>query len=441
MSKLDSTYYKLKHTALVNLANAYYSSTNVSEALVWARRSMLMATEHNNPTLQITSCQILSAIYRAIELPDSAVIVSKKALELHEKYQTKNSKYGIFKSLSTAYSAKGECQSALTYLNQAISYAHIDPSKEVSIMINLADNYLCLEQLDSAKYYYERLLEAPGYHDQHQAFLFLSKVYAKKGNYKLAYDAIVEGRGLERNRYTTEQMQKVGAAKAELELQLEESLAKEQAQRHEIEQQNTLRALLLAIIVLGILSMLIYRQRTRRRILVQEKELVESREVFHLQELEDKALRLKNTKAELTNTKKALEESAELLAVKNQFVEELKMQIAAVEHAVPETNGNGFHQTISLHDLRILTKNDWQQFRQKFEQIFPAYFGKLKQRYPKLSPADTRLFLLIKSGFNTAEIADTLGIAQVSVWKSRVRLAKKLDLKSTTLLDEFIHEF
>lgn len=66
---------------------------------------------------------------------------------------------------------------------------------------------------------------------------------------------------------------------------------------------------------------------------------------------------------------------------------------------------------------------------------------KSQTELPKLTAAETRLFLLIKLGSETSEIAENLSIVHDSVWRSRHRLAEKLDLPDTNTLDSFISSF
>lgn len=441
VNKLDSTHNALKSIVTFNVANTYYSSNNQKEALAWAKRGMHWAEEANDPVMQVENYQMLSTIYRAMNLPDSSLIMAEKAFEIHEKYQTTNSRFDLFKFLSIAYWAKEECQTALEYLTKALQSIQVDAKNQSSVDINFMNIYICLGELDSAKIYNDRLFESPNVKNKKHAQEYLGEIYAGQGKYQLAYGAMVKSKEMDKEFYNVEEMQQTGAAKAELELQLERSIAKEQSQKHKIEQQRTLTGLLLALVGLGFASVLIYGQRTKRKFLEQEKELVESREIIHLQELADRATKLKNTQINLANTKEALKESNELLAIKTQFIEGLQMQMSEIEDAASKSNGNGDYPTKTLRGLRILTKEDWVQFRRKFDEVFPAFLEKLNQAHPELTPAETRLFLLLKSGFDTSEIADALGISQQSVWRSRIRLAKKLGLESTTLLDGFVLEF
>ncbi|MEZ4934430.1 MAG: hypothetical protein R2788_20175 [Saprospiraceae bacterium] len=51
-----------------------------------------------------------------------------------------------------------------------------------------------------------------------------------------------------------------------------------------------------------------------------------------------------------------------------------------------------------LQGMKILTKEDWAVFRQRFQE-FSRFSGNTKRDVPKLTSAETCLFLLLKNGF------------------------------------------
>jgi hypothetical protein len=94
-----------------------------------------------------------------------------------------------------------------------------------------------------------------------------------------------------------------------------------------------------------------------------------------------------------------------------------------------------------LLQMKILTEDDWRVFRQQFEHAFPGLMLRLHARFPFLTGADQRTFLLIRLCSGTREIAELLGISIESVRKAKYRLKKKLNLGENTSIDEFIRQF
>jgi DNA-binding CsgD family transcriptional regulator len=148
-----------------------------------------------------------------------------------------------------------------------------------------------------------------------------------------------------------------------------------------------------------------------------------------------------------------------LLALKNELIEELKTQVREnTEGGLAERstdsnaqtdgevqpnadNADNAANTEQFYRMNILTNADWSRFRERFDEAFPKFNGQLRQYHQDLTNSEIRLFILIKIGFNSTEIANALGISPDSVYKSRYRLRKKLGLKEETDLESFVQAF
>lgn len=90
---------------------------------------------------------------------------------------------------------------------------------------------------------------------------------------------------------------------------------------------------------------------------------------------------------------------------------------------------------------KILTKEDWEAYKIKFEQQFPEFIYRLRGDYKAMTEGEERLFLLIRSNLKSIEIARILGVSPPTVKKSRQRLRKRLNLNADVDLEEFIHAY
>ena len=61
--------------------------------------------------------------------------------------------------------------------------------------------------------------------------------------------------------------------------------------------------------------------------------------------------------------------------------------------------------------------------------------------YPNLSKSEIRLLTLIKIGYSQKEIVSILNIAPDSVKKSKNRFRKKLNIRESIHLDDFLLKF
>lgn len=79
-----------------------------------------------------------------------------------------------------------------------------------------------------------------------------------------------------------------------------------------------------------------------------------------------------------------------------------------------------------LKKTKILTTEDWSNFKSNFEQIYPDFIPQLKDKYPPLTNAELRLLILEKLELNTNEIAEILGVNKNTIHQTRRRFRKKI---------------
>ncbi len=437
VKNLDSSQYLRKTAAMANLASAYNQSGNPREALAWAQRYLPLVENEDIEkyrSRKVVGYEQCGVIYLGLNLPDSAILMDQKALDLQEKYQTINNRPSLLANLGSAYLKKGDCPAALRYLLEAErTQRGNNPSQQFSLELDLAQAYFCLGRLDSAEMFNKRCLRSPNTLYVSSANTNLSEIYARQGKYKAAYDAMQASLELRQKFFNVEKVQEMGAAKAELELERTQHRAAEQEQSQKIARQRLWIGLLLLSLGLAFALSLFVRQRNHRRFLEQKNQLAEAREVVHLQELE-------YTRTHLQTTHQALEQTAALLALKNELVEQLEIKMTKNRRS-DEAEVPGEADVSNLRQLKILTDEDWRKFQERFEQTFPGMLGRLKSKFPSMTDAEKRFFLLQKIGLFNREIAGALGISIESVWKSRQRLKKKLGLTEERSFDEFVQNF
>ncbi len=134
--------------------------------------------------------------------------------------------------------------------------------------------------------------------------------------------------------------------------------------------------------------------------------------------------------ASLTEKKAEVAILQNLLELKNQLITTLEQQIPARDES-----------GIVTQPLRMITDLDWQEFRDNFEKQFPNYISRLKSTFFGITNTEIRLFIFIKLGPESQQIANISGISPESVYRNRSRLRQKLDLDPDVNLDLFIKNF
>ena len=174
------------------------------------------------------------------------------------------------------------------------------------------------------------------------------------------------------------------------------------------------------IIILLLISIYLIRQRNRKRAEYKEKQL-------------------KNIEKELVLRQEQLLTFTSQLADRSRIIQELENALNDHPPSPPESEDEVVLE--QLLQMKILTEDDWRVFRLQFELAFPGLMLRLHARYPFLTGAEQRTFLLIRLCSGTREIAELLGISLESVRKAKYRLKKKLNLGENTSIDEFIRQF
>lgn len=126
------------------------------------------------------------------------------------------------------------------------------------------------------------------------------------------------------------------------------------------------------------------------------------------------------------------------LATKNNLIRQLHNDILNLKHGTQ-------HQPEQLIDL-ILTHlqntrsptQDWQQFKEEFNQIYPEFLAELARQYPKLTRQELKISALIRINLTSRQIANTLYISKRSVDAHRYNIRKKLNLDPTQSLTTFL---
>ncbi|CAL2079228.1 Tetratricopeptide repeat protein [Tenacibaculum sp. 190524A02b] len=89
---------------------------------------------------------------------------------------------------------------------------------------------------------------------------------------------------------------------------------------------------------------------------------------------------------------------------------------------------------------KILTKEDWYNFKEKFNQVYPMFFKSIKEKGIHLTSSEERLVTLEKLGLDNNQIAKVLGISVDSVFVNRYRLRKKINAPKSISILQFLEE-
>ncbi|HRK25981.1 MAG TPA: LuxR C-terminal-related transcriptional regulator [Chitinophagales bacterium] len=138
---------------------------------------------------------------------------------------------------------------------------------------------------------------------------------------------------------------------------------------------------------------------------------------------------LKTKTIELTNKAKENED-------KNRLLLTLKEKCETAQQT-PSASKKILNEMQRLLDSFISVED--KTFEIQMDELHQEFFQKLRELYPHLSNNDLRLCAYLKIGLNSKEIADILNILPSSVYISRSRLRKKLNVNSDDDLYNYLN--
>lgn len=143
----------------------------------------------------------------------------------------------------------------------------------------------------------------------------------------------------------------------------------------------------------------------------------------------------KQMESELTNAKIMLDEYIQTMAEKNKLLEEFKTDMEGLKSLYDKER---IAKLEYLNKANILTDEDWNKFKQLFEQVHKDFLKRVKEKLPDLTQAEIRLVCLTKLSVGTKQMAGILGVSFDTIKKSRHRLRKKLGLSEEDSIDDIV---
>ncbi|MEO0526566.1 MAG: triple tyrosine motif-containing protein [Bacteroidota bacterium] len=198
---------------------------------------------------------------------------------------------------------------------------------------------------------------------------------------------------------------------------------------------NILLGLYLFCAILG--SILIHNSYRRHYHKRQEKLILKNKREMDLAKAqnEKEIIKIKNEQLKKDFKGKSNELAASTMSIikKNELLSKVKEQLLAnVE------DKNSVKPIIHIIDKSLNQNDDWELFKEAFNNADRKFLKKLKKAHPNLSPNDIRLCAYLRLNLSSKEIAPLLNISARSVEIKRYRLRKKMGLTHDANLVNYI---
>lgn len=368
---------------------------------------------------------------------EKAIEKSLQSYELRQSVQDFKGQGESLNNLALGYMGLKNWAQALRYLQEAVQLKTLasDLSQMTVILNNMGH---CYKQLgnDSEAERYFKLALTKGWNNGQMGDVVNS--YNNLIKLNIASQRFEEAVKYQSRLLTVkDSLSQIERAKAIDALEVQFETDKKQQEIVLLQQQQTIitnRWLTLALglfltIVIG--ALIFDNQRRKHR---QETELLTAED--ELQKAE-----LKIMSDLLDHNQQKLSLYTENLLRKNELVGQLETKLKSAVENVGELEAEQSELLVNFSGVRILTDDDWEEFKTLFDGVHRGMLDRLLSKYENLTLAEQRLFLLMKLDMSTKEIANILGVSPDSVKKGRYRLKKKIDISDDMSLQDFVSGF
>jgi len=429
--------------ALLNIGNEYSEQENYSMALEYLRKALNINEEIGNKANIDGALNVIGTCYAGQHNDQKALEYYSKSLRIGQEIDDKAGVVGDLINIGDVYDMEGNYNEAIKYDSKALSIIPKIGDKDLnsSLYSNMGHVYTKLKKYKQAKIFLDSaLIIAKSIADKRiiqYDYCYLSELDSAIGNHIASYADYKQYIIYRDSINSQENIKKIAQMESNRELQrVEDSIKMEEKkariiQTSEINRKRIVTDSIIVILVLLVLLaiLLVNRQQIKRK---KDKLVYENKTNLLL-------LKKQETEFELSKAKTMLDEYIKSMVEKNNRLEQITTDLEELKNLkAREIDENRIERLEDLSNITILTDEDWNKFRQLFEQVYKGFFIRLKEKLPDLSPAEIRLFCLIKLQLGTKQMAGILGVSFLTIKKTRYRLRKKLQLSDTDNLDDFI---
>lgn len=386
-----------------------------------------------------------------MEAYEKSLEFNLKSLLIRQKIKDIRGEGESYNNLALVYMGTGQWDQAAEYLVKAREkLLEGNDLRQIPIITgNLAHARLMQGDKDEAVKLYTEAIESATESGMqftlNRLYKRFTQIYVDEGDYETAYDYLTKYIMLKDSLFDLEKVKAIDELRIEYDTEKKEQeigMLRKKQELQEREARLDRRKWLAMGGGLGLIIIILFLTISRQRLKIQKDAQLHAQEKTILQTREAlTASELRNTRLSLQHQQQQLKAFTESIHQKNKMLDELEGKLQSLETENQQAEDERNSKLNELMEMRILTDEDWDEFRDLFEQVHSGLTHSLRDQFPSLTVGETRLFMLLKLKFNSREIARVLGVSPDSVKKGRYRLRKKLDLPEGQDLQEFAINF
>lgn len=432
---------------LHDLALNYYYFTDYEEVIRLMRISINLPAYNEN--IDIQRYNNLGMSYLKLQKNDSAKYFLHRTYQTAEKHRSNIWKGIACGNLGEIFLKENDYKKALVYFKKHYEYNINEDieSVKLSSYLNMTKVYLEMDSLERVKEFlnkaenslYDFKVKYLG--DQQRSEIIKSRYFTAKtaylkriGDYEnaLSYqDSLIKTQSVIDKKYNADQI-KISADKLLIQ---ENRLKLAEAEKTKIQQRLIyITIMCLITITAGIGYFYMYfsklkKKRQNERLLAQKKISI---------------LEKQKIEKELESAKNEIGHFISKINKQNQILEKFETDLKKLKHLETEEKTIVDKTIDKLKNVKILTDEDWSNFQNNFEKIYPELMSALNTHTPSITTSEKRYLMLIHLNFSHKEMTRIIGVSDSAIRVTLNRVRKKLnaDIEDTQqdLINKLLHE-
>ncbi len=405
----------------LRLSGLAYHTGNFVESIFYARKTLNFADR--TYSMEVGALNTIGVCYRELRNFDSAEYYFNKGLA--KARESKDSVYEFIIKGNIAFNDfyKGDYQKCIPVLNNYLTFSYrrkwLSESAKVHYVLgaiaqknknwNDAEKHLLLAQKDFLN---EQNRSQLNITTLVNIYASLKNLYKDKKdlNNELKYTNLYFNASDSSNKYTFENDLQSLKLSEDLHRQEEQLIKLGEDQKEAIEERFLFITLIILMLLLG---WLMFRIR-KNKFQYQQKILQEEKE---------------RAQAELENAQIQLEKFTNSIIEQNKVVEQLTNRLNDINN--DKKLEGVIHEIEKLQEIKILTDEDWQYFKNLYNKAYPGFLNRLIAKYPNLTPAESRYAALVKLNMDNKQMSHILAISTDSMRKLKFRFREKTGIQET----------
>ena len=436
---------RVKSKVYAQMGTLFIYQDLYSEALKMYQLSYQCDLQLNDTVGFLYNLRDIATSYRGLGNLDSTLFYFEKARKLADEYGSAKYESLITSQIASLQMAMGDYEQAKKEIMPSVLL--LDSASISSVYSIAAKVYHHLGQIDSASYYYQKLLTYGTIYAKAEAYYQLAKIAEDSLQMPLAVSL------LERYRQLEDSVKAITATESIAQMQSLYNYQISERENNQLRVRNANgRALLAVMLSLCILFLsatfflwLRYqrRQRHMQRIIAQQKEEYYRRSEEHRLKAVKKIRDLEDEIAKKTDELDALSK----LRLEQEIAQiESEQQQLAIEQAIHEEASAALTESAFVSDMkekarreRLMTEADWGRTVDLLNIYYPGFLSKLAEMGISKG-TKYQVCLLLKLNLSPLEIAHLVGRTPSAITKIRERLHLSIfgEQGTTEKFDSFI---